>query len=139
MSVVAASPAHTLCSLLADLIEKHSGRRPEVSFTWHDAASLLLEDHSYETVEKAIRHSQGGDGFWRAYVTSMPMLRQRFDSILGQLDSEPDWKVVKQNTLGHYERNMRRAYEMDGDGNRHFLPEEEIQLLLDYKRKKLGL
>ena len=71
-----------LCTLLADLIEQNGSKRPTIGKGWKDSARLLLDKdgRTVDQVERAIRWSQSDD-FWRANVMSMPKLREKYDQL----------------------------------------------------------
>jgi hypothetical protein len=75
-----------LCDLMADSVERRTGRRPTVTRTWLASARLLVDGPngpSAEAVREVIAWVEQ-DEFWRANVLSMPKLRERWDQLVLQ-------------------------------------------------------
>lgn len=72
-----------LSNLLADLIEKNTGRRPRPGKRWVDAERLLFDRDGRDPVqaERLLRWSQN-DEFWRSNILSMPKFRAKYDQLL---------------------------------------------------------
>lgn len=85
LTVVEHPDAHRLCELLADLIHANTGERPRVGKRWIDAARLMLtrDDYTPEQVEYLVRWCQA-DEFWRSNILSMPKLREKRLTLIGQ-------------------------------------------------------
>lgn len=78
-----------LCDLLAELIRNNGNRVGTVGKRWHDACDRLIriDGHSPDEIEDVIRWSQQ-DEFWIPNILSMPKLREKFDTLRGQMRSQ---------------------------------------------------
>lgn len=78
-----------LCTHLADRIEANGNRRPTVGKKWRDAARLMLDrdGRTEEQIHGAIDWCQN-DEFWRRNVLSMPKLRDQYDRLRMQAESQ---------------------------------------------------
>jgi hypothetical protein len=82
--------AERLCTLLADLIEVNTGRRPNPDQQrWRDAVRLMIteDDLSVEQVQYLIRWSQANE-FWRSNILSTPKLREKQLTLIAQIQRE---------------------------------------------------
>ena len=101
-----------LCNLLADAIQANTGERPKVGKRWHDACRFLLDTDGYsaEQVEALIRWSQS-DEFWRSNILSMPKLREKRLTLIGQMQrrnhSRPTSRILAEDAkLAHWANTM---------------------------------
>ncbi len=96
-----------LCTLLSDLIEANTGRRPTITSKWRDECRLLLDrDHrSPAFVEQVIRWATA-DPFWNSNILGMPKLREKFDQLALRMNA-PNGKAETPA-----ERLLRQGREM---------------------------
>lgn len=96
-SIVGKPADSPLSALLADLIEKNTGRRPRPGKRWADAERLLFsrDDRDPAQAERLLRWCQN-DEFWRSNILSMTKFREKYDQLLltakraqGQKSKEP--------------------------------------------------
>lgn len=78
-----------LCELLGELIKANGNKVGEIGKTWHSAADRLmrLDGYTPEQVEQVLRWSQQSE-FWQGNILSMPKLREKFDTLKGQMFAE---------------------------------------------------
>lgn len=87
----------TLCTVLADLIERNGSLRPEITKTWTDEARRMidLDGRDPAKAENLIRWAQG-DTFWRKNIMSMTKFRAKYDQL--RLAAVEDWEKNKTGT-----------------------------------------
>ena len=88
-----------LCAHLADRIEANGNKRPGIGKRWRDATRLLLDEdkRTEEQIHRAIDWSQGNE-FWRTHILSMPKLREKYDTLRMQAETE---RKPKTSSNGH--------------------------------------
>lgn len=81
--------ARQLCEQLADEIHAWSGERPPVGKRWLTAARLLLTKDGYSADQvRYLIHWATGHEFWRSNILSMPKLREKRLTLIGQIQRE---------------------------------------------------
>lgn len=94
---IATNPIYeSLANYLADCIELNGSKRPTVSDAWIKDIRLLIErdGRTPEQVQKAIDWSSN-NGFWRSNILSPNKLRQKYDQLRLNAESENRSKQPK--------------------------------------------
>lgn len=75
-----------LCELLAELVERNTGRKPKVLKGWVDAADRLLriDERPLPEATRVLQWSQD-DEFWCSNIMSMPKFRKQYDRLKLQM------------------------------------------------------
>lgn len=84
-----------LCLHLANRVAENTGRRPNITKRWHDAARLLLDkdlEGEPDPLGLAIRLVDWAtsDEFWRSNILSLPKFREKFDQL--RLRARQQWE-----------------------------------------------
>lgn len=71
-----------LCELLAELVERNTGRRPAITREWTSSADRLLSVDLRPLPEatRLLQWSQDDD-FWSTNILSMPKFRKQYDQL----------------------------------------------------------
>jgi len=77
-----------LCEYLAEWIVRNGGKPPTIGVKWYDACRLMIEidKREPESIRKAIDWCQRNE-FWRSNIRSMPKLREKYDTLRLQAQS----------------------------------------------------
>ena len=81
--------AEALSHYLADRIRTNGNKVRTVGKRWHDAMDRLIRIDGYtpEQIRQVIDWSQGNE-FWAPNILSAPKLREKFDTLKGQMLNE---------------------------------------------------
>ena len=81
--------AEALSHYLADRIRTNGNKVRTVGKRWHDAMDRLirLDGYTPEQIRQVIDWSQGNE-FWAPNILSAPKLREKFDTLKGQMLNE---------------------------------------------------
>lgn len=106
-----------LCAHLADRIEQNGSARPNIGKKWRDAARLMIDrdKRTEEQVHRAIDWCQDHE-FWRSNVLSMPKLRDQYD----QLRLQAETQRGRASPAGHLNGSGPRADVNDVDWSQGF-------------------
>ncbi len=83
-----------ICEHLADRVVANGCKRPTITKTWREEARLLL-DKDGRTVDQVIRCIDWAtsNNFWRKNILSMPTLREKYDRL--RMDAESERAAAK--------------------------------------------
>lgn len=108
-----------LCQLLAELVEKNTGRKPAIGKKWRDAERLLIERDQRDPAqaERLLRWSQR-DEFWRGNILSMPKFRAQYDQLLlhakrsqqGRKETKADTKTQDEQWAAEHFQDVPVAF-----------------------------
>ena len=78
-----------ICTHLAERIQANGSKRPAIGKKWRDAARLMLDNdgRTEQQIHAAIDWCQQ-DEFWRRNILSMPKLRDQYDRLRLQAESQ---------------------------------------------------
>lgn len=105
-----------ICEHLADQIEANGSKRPTITQRWLDEARRLL-DRDGRTVDQVIRAIDWSQSntFWRSNILSMPKLREKYDTMRLQAETEhrQERPTDRQGDLLRAEMQRLQASELD--------------------------
>ena len=108
--------AEALSHYLADRIRTNGNKVRTVGKRWHDAMDRLirLDGYTPEQIRQVIDWSQGNE-FWAPNILSAPKLREKFDTLKGQMLNERNRQASRPQTAADRrlqvgaERHLRLA------------------------------
>ena len=108
--------AEALSHYLADRIRANGNKVRTVGKRWHDAMDRLirLDGYTPEQIRQVIDWSQGNE-FWAPNILSAPKLREKFDTLKGQMLNERNRQASRPQTAADRrlqvgaERHLRLA------------------------------
>ena len=108
--------AEALSHYLADRIRANGNKVRTVGKRWHDAMDRLIRIDGYtpEQIRQVIDWSQGNE-FWAPNILSAPKLREKFDTLKGQMLNERNRQASRPQTAADRrlqvgaERHLRLA------------------------------
>ena len=108
--------AEALSHYLADRIRTNGNKVRTVGKRWHDAMDRLIRIDGYtpEQIRQVIDWSQGNE-FWAPNILSAPKLREKFDTLKGQMLNERNRQASRPQTAADRrlqvgaERHLRLA------------------------------
>lgn len=107
-----------LLRVFCELARLH-GHEPRPKRSWLDAMLDLLTRYHAVEVELVIFHSWR-DEFWRGKVLSIPYMRQKFDTLAGQVRYEPT-ATTPEGRREQFRRRLARRPELDGEDVDYYL------------------
>ena len=108
--------AEALSHYLADRIRTNGNKVRTVGKRWHDAMDRLirLDGYTPEQIRQVIDWSQGNE-FWAPNILSAPKLREKFDTLKGQMLNDRNRQASRPQTAADRrlqvgaERHLRLA------------------------------
>ena len=108
--------AEALSHYLADRIRTNGNKVRTVGKRWHDAMDRLIRIDGYtpEQIRQVIDWSQGNE-FWAPNILSAPKLREKFDTLKGQMLNDRNRQASRPKTAADRrlqvgaERHLRLA------------------------------
>ena len=104
--------AEALSHYLADRIRTNGNKVRTVGKRWHDAMDRLIRIDGYtpEQIRQVIDWSQGNE-FWAPNILSAPKLREKFDTLKGQMLNERN-RSQRPERMTAADRNLERGYQI---------------------------
>ena len=104
--------AEALSHYLADRIRTNGNKVRTVGKRWHDAMDRLIRIDGYtpEQIRQVIDWSQGNE-FWAPNILSAPKLREKFDTLKGQMLNERN-RNQRPERMTAADRNLERGYQI---------------------------